>query len=99
MCVVCRVHDNVIAILCQSGDMESWPAAVSCHKLCTTETKLCNPSKVSAGMSPVRYSLRLRAGPTVHYRNSGRLFLMDSGAFLEASIGKINVSKCQDHTE
>ena len=24
-CVVCRVHDNVIAILCQSGFMESWP--------------------------------------------------------------------------
>ena len=78
MCVVCRVHDNVIAILCQSGDMESSIAAVSsCHKLCTTETKLCNPSKVRAGMSPARYSLRLRAGPTVmHYRNSGRLLLV-----------------------
>ena len=47
---MCRVHDNVIAILCQSGFMESWPRQL--RQLAAVYNRDCAPSKVRAGMSP-----------------------------------------------
>ena len=56
LCVVCRVHDNVIAILCQSGFMESWAgqlAAVSC-----VQQRLTHPRSGQACQHSLIHSLR-----------------------------------------
>ena len=64
LCVVCRVHDNVIAILCQSGFMESWAGqleAVSC-----VQQRLTHPRSGQACQHSLILSLRalhLGAGP------------------------------------
>ena len=64
LCDVCRVHDNVIAILCQSGFMESWAGqleAVSC-----VQQRLTHPRSGQACQHSLIHSLRalhLGAGP------------------------------------
>ena len=70
LCVVCRVHDNVIAILCQSGFMESWAGqleAVSC-----VQQRLTHPRSGQACQHSLILSLRalhLGAGPRERERS------------------------------